>query len=50
MLEAKRLLYHSDMQIQEIAFKVGYDDIQSFSRFFKKQEGISPSKYRIKSL
>lgn len=50
MLEAKRLLHHSDIQIQEIAFKVGYDDIQSFSRFFKKQEGISPSKYRENSL
>jgi|TARA_B110000483_G_scaffold236500_1_gene309727 AraC-like DNA-binding protein len=50
MLEAKRLLFYSDIQIQEIAFKIGYDDIQSFSRFFKKQEGISPSKYREKSI
>ena len=50
MLEAKRLLHYSDIQIKEIAFKVGYDDIQSFSRFFKKQEGISPSKYRKNSL
>jgi len=46
MLEAKRLLHYSDTQIQEIAFKVGYSDIQSFSRFFKKQTGVSPSKYR----
>lgn len=50
MLEAKRLLCYSDIQIQEIAFKVGYDDIQSFSRFFKRQEGISPSKYRENAL
>ncbi len=50
MLEAKRLLFYTDIQIQEVAFKVGYDDIQSFSRFFKKQEGVSPSKYRENSL
>jgi AraC family transcriptional regulator, transcriptional activator of pobA len=49
MLEAKRLLYYTDLQIQEIAFKIGYDDIQSFSRFFKKQEGVSPSTYREKA-
>ncbi|TPN86131.1 helix-turn-helix transcriptional regulator [Aquimarina algicola] len=46
MLEAKRLLYYSDLQIQEVAFKIGYSDIQSFSRFFKNQEGVSPSVYR----
>ena len=50
MIEARRLLYYSDMQIQEISNKIGYTDIQAFSRFFKKQEGISPSKYREKSL
>ena len=50
MLEARRLLQHTNIQIQEIAFKVGYEDIQSFSRFFKKQEGISTTKYREKSL
>jgi AraC-like DNA-binding protein len=50
ILEAKRLLHHSDKQIQEIAFEVGYTDLQSFSRFFKKQLGLSPSKYREKSL
>ena len=49
MLEAKRLLLYTDIQIQEIAFKIGYDDVQSFSRFFKKQEGVSPSAYRDKS-
>lgn len=50
MLEARRLLLHTNIQIQEIAYKVGYEDVQSFSRFFKKQEGISPTKYREKSL
>ncbi len=47
LLEAKRLLYYSDKQIQEIAFEIGFEDIHSFSRFFKNHGGISPSMYRI---
>jgi len=46
MLEARRLLHYSDMQIQEIAYEIGYEDIQTFSRFFKKHEGISPSTFK----
>jgi AraC-like DNA-binding protein len=46
MLEAKRRLRYTDLQIQEIAYEIGYDDIQAFSRFFKKQEGISPTVFK----
>lgn len=46
MLEARRRLRYSDMQIQEIAYEIGYDDLQAFSRFFKKQEGVSPSVFK----
>ncbi|MEO9803334.1 MAG: helix-turn-helix transcriptional regulator [Reichenbachiella sp.] len=46
MLEARRLLCYSDRQIQEIAYEMGYEDIQTFSRFFKKQEGVSPSEFK----
>lgn len=48
MLEARRLLEYSDKQIQEIAFEIGFEDIQAFSRFFKKHEGISPKKFQGK--
>lgn len=48
MHEAKRLLHNSSMQIKEVAYEIGYDNIQAFSRFFKKQEGISPSKFKEK--
>ena len=47
ILESKRLLGYSDLQVQEIGYQVGYDDIQSFSRFFKKQTGHSPLSYRM---
>lgn len=46
MLEARRRLRYSDMQIQEVAYDIGYDDVQAFSRFFKKQEGVSPSVFK----
>lgn len=47
LLESHRLLKYSDKTISEIGFEIGFNDIQSFSRFFKKQEGISPNDYRL---
>jgi len=46
MLEAKKLLTYSNLPIKEIAYEVGFEDIQSFSRFFKNHEGHSPSEYK----
>lgn len=46
MLEARRLLRYTDMPVKEIAFEVGYEDIQTFSRFFRSKEGIGPKEFR----
>ncbi len=46
MLEVRRLLRHTEMAISEIGYEVGFQDIQSFSRFFKKHQGVSPSEFR----
>jgi len=46
MLEARRLLHYSDMQIKQISYELGFTDVQTFSRFFKKQEGTYPSNFR----
>ena len=46
MLEARRLLRYTDLSIKQIAYELGYDDLQTFSRFFRKNEGISPSEYK----
>lgn len=48
MLEVRRLLTYTDKPVSEIAYQVGFNDIQSFSRFFKKHEGVSPSSFRVK--
>ncbi len=46
MLEARRLLRHTDKAISEIGYEIGFNDIQAFSRFFKKYEGVSPSEFK----
>jgi LacI family transcriptional regulator len=46
----KRLLTDTDMQIQEIAATVGYDDDRHFSRYFKRATGLTPQGYRRKIL
>ncbi len=40
------LLEDTSLRINEIAFSLGFDDSLYFSRLFKKQYGVSPSKYR----
>ncbi len=47
-IEAKRYLNYSDRSIKETAFDLGFEDIQSFSRFFKNIEGVSPKEFRDK--
>ncbi|NOV03712.1 helix-turn-helix domain-containing protein [Paenibacillus planticolens] len=44
--EAKKLLTEQTLSIMEIARKVGYADINTFNRTFKKFEGITPGKYK----
>ncbi len=48
--EAKRLLIYSEQNINEITFRIGFEDSSYFARIFKKKTGLSPSlflkKYR----
>lgn len=48
ILEAKRLLYHSNKSIKEIAAELGYDDFSYFSRLFLKVAGCTPLSFRNK--
>lgn len=49
LLEAKRLLIHSDGTISEIAYQLGFRDPSYFCRFFRNRGGISPGEYRARS-
>lgn len=50
ILEAKRLLYHSDKSVKEIATELGYDDYPYFSRLFSKVTGMTALTFRNKNL
>lgn len=44
--KAKQILMESTRSMTQIASEVGYYNVQSFNRFFRKYEGMSPSNYR----
>jgi AraC-like DNA-binding protein len=46
IVEAKRLLYYTDLDIKQIAFELGYEDHAYFSRFFKKNAGMTAGEFR----
>lgn len=50
ILESKRLLKYSDLNITQIAENVGYDNATHYGRMFKSFEGVSPSIYKKRKI
>ncbi len=50
ILEAKRLLSNSQMNIEEISNTLGFVETPHFSKFFKKQVGVAPNFFRKEAL
>ena len=46
--KAKVFMRDKTLNMNEIAYKLGYDDYSHFSKIFKKYEGLSPADYRKK--
>jgi AraC family transcriptional activator of pobA len=46
VLEARRLLFHTQNSLKEIAFDLGFADASYFNRFFKRETGTTPADYR----
>ncbi len=46
--ESKKMLYGTDMSINEIAEATGFYDQAYFSKVFSQKEGLTPSEYRRK--
>ncbi|WP_282124189.1 helix-turn-helix domain-containing protein [Algibacter mikhailovii] len=44
--EAKHILLQPNKSISEVAYELGFEYPQYFSRLFKKKQGISPTEYR----
>jgi AraC family transcriptional activator of pobA len=50
VLEAKRLLVNLGPSVSEIAYKLNFNDNSYFTKFFKKEVGMSPEVFRKKSI
>ena len=46
VLSAKTYLLQTNLTVSEIAFRLGFNDTSNFSRFFKRETGILPSKFK----
>ena len=46
VLEARRLLLHTEQPLKEIAYDLGFQDASYFNRFFKREAGLTPADYR----
>ncbi|TFE27503.1 response regulator transcription factor [Cohnella luojiensis] len=44
--KAMELLRDGDLKVREVAVSVGYEAAHSFTRFFKKETGMTPQEYR----
>jgi AraC family transcriptional regulator, transcriptional activator of pobA len=46
LTESKRMLFHTDLPIKEIAFSLGFSDSTNFTKWFKTKTGYTPVHYR----
>ena len=46
ILEVKRLLLYPHYTISEVAYRLGFNELSYFSRFFKRNTGITPHAFR----
>jgi len=50
VLEAKRMAMYSDANMKLIAYKLGFDDLSHFSKFFKNAAGVNFSEFRNRAV
>lgn len=46
ILEAQRLLLYSNLNVNQIGYRLGFDDPSYFVKYFKKHASLSPSEFR----
>ena len=49
MLEAKRILAHTNESVKEICFYLGFEEPTNFIKYFKKHSNITPIEFREKN-
>ena len=50
LLEIKRLLAHTTLSVSEIANQLNFEDQSYFTKFFKRETGLTPFQYRNERL
>lgn len=50
LLEIKRLLAHTNLNVSEIASQLNFDNQSYFTKFFRRETGLTPLQYRANSL
>ncbi len=50
LLEIKRLLVHTNLNVSEIASQLNFEDQSYFTKFFKRETGFTPLQYRTDAL
>lgn len=46
VMEARRLLFRTELAVKEIAWELGFEDASYFNRFFKRMAGDTPVNWR----
>jgi AraC family transcriptional regulator, transcriptional activator of pobA len=46
ILEAKRMLIHTELTVSEIGYRLNFEDPSYFSRFFKREVGMNPLQFQ----
>jgi len=50
LLEIKRMLVHTNLNVSEIANQLNFEDQSYFSKFLKRETGLTPLQYRTDAL
>ena len=46
ILEAKRKLVIEGIQVQELAYELGFEEVTNFVKYFKKHTLVTPSQFK----
>lgn len=46
VLEAKRLLTHTDLSVAQVSYSLGFDEPTNFNKFFTRRVGRTPGEFR----
>lgn len=49
LLEIKRLLVHTNLSVSEVASQLNFEDQSYFTKFFRRETGLTPIQYRTES-